>query len=120
MRIEPGMRVVAIKEVNDAAIRIYGRGVYKGETVRINPKLRQIYTDMHRRSSPQTHERIRDMVVDEMMRTSIIMLDDGVTVYGCECWFIKEEHFDRYIGSRRVVVVPITDLCDLEPVPVSA
>lgn len=33
-------------------------------------------------------------------------LDGGGTVWGCECWWMPEAEFDKFAGSRTVVVVP--------------
>jgi hypothetical protein len=33
-------------------------------------------------------------------------LDGGGTVWGCECWWMPEEEFDAFLGSRTVVEVP--------------
>lgn len=36
-------------------------------------------------------------------------LDGGGTVWGCECWWMPEEEFDSFVGSRAVEVVPLPD-----------
>lgn len=36
-------------------------------------------------------------------------LDGGGTVWGCECWWMPETEFDKFAGSRTVVVVPEPD-----------
>lgn len=33
-------------------------------------------------------------------------LDNGSTVWGCECWWMPEEEFADFLGSRTVVEVP--------------
>lgn len=36
-----------------------------------------------------------------------IKLDNGGTIYGCQCWWASEEHIKREIGDRRVIEVSV-------------
>ncbi|WP_157874555.1 hypothetical protein [Streptomyces sp. AcH 505] len=33
-------------------------------------------------------------------------LDGGGTVWGCECWWMPEAEFNKFLGSRTIVMAP--------------
>jgi hypothetical protein len=48
----------------------------------------------------QVHELLTGMDLNPRLD-----LDDGGTVWGCECWWMPEAEFDKFAGSRTVVLV---------------
>jgi len=49
----------------------------------------------------QVHELLTGMDLNPRLD-----LDGGGTVWGCECWWMPEVEFDKFAGSRTVVLVP--------------
>lgn len=85
----PGGRVGAIESATEEEVRFYGFGVYVGDEVP-PPGVGLWGVDYH-----------------ELQHTNPrIDLDDGGTVWGCQCWWGSEERVRREIGDRRVVMVP--------------
>ncbi|WP_093803957.1 hypothetical protein [Streptomyces sp. Wb2n-11] len=52
---------------------------------------------------------VEDQVVELLTNMDLnprLDLDGGGTVWGCECWWMPEEEFDKFLGGRTVVEVP--------------
>jgi hypothetical protein len=78
-------RVGAIKKADAETVWFYGFGVYQGETV--------------------PPENIGGMFSRLGIPSPTILLDNGYTVYGCECWWSSENEVKQIIGDRAVVTV---------------
>lgn len=48
-------------------------------------------------------------LLEQMDLNPRLDLDGGGTVWGCECWWMPEEEFDKLLGGRTVVEVPEPD-----------
>lgn len=90
--IQDGDRVVAIHQASDEIVTIFGHGAYRGKS--IPPDLGGI-----------TH-----LCVQANIPTAVIELDDGETVYGCECHWGGEDIIRQWIGDRHVEKVGIRDI----------
>jgi hypothetical protein len=47
-------------------------------------------------------ERVAE-ALDRMGRNPKIVLDDGRVVWGCQCWWCREDEFEQLRGGRRIV-----------------
>lgn len=86
-----GERVGAIHTTSDDEVRLFGYGVYAGREV----------------PSKNAAGWMADMVRELGHGNPKILLDNGKTVWGCECWFGPEVEVQAMIGARRVVEVDI-------------
>lgn len=53
---------------------------------------------------------LEDRIAEQWQRLSsnpCIELDDGNTVWGAQCWWENEDLYDKTVGGRSVVVVPV-------------
>lgn len=76
-------RVVAIRDSNEEVINIYGYGDYVGD-----------YPCPILGGYPNPQ----------------INLDNGKTVWGCQCWWGDLEKFEKeMVGDRKVIVVPLEE-----------
>lgn len=83
MRAKPGTRVGAIKKSDEKNVYLFGYGTYDGDY--------QIA--------------IFDDDPDFKINNPRITLDDGRTVWGCECWWGPEDKVKEMIGGREVIAV---------------
>lgn len=61
-----------------------------------------------RRAAMSVEEQVVELLT-QMDLNPRLDLDGGGTVWGCECWWMPEQEFDKFAGSRTVVVVPEPD-----------
>lgn len=79
-----GVRVGAILEADESTVKLLGYGTYEGDEVPPAGFLHDIG-----RPNPK------------------IVLDNGDTVWGFQCWWGAEEKVKQAIGTRRVINVRI-------------
>lgn len=58
-----------------------------------------------RRAAMTVDEQVIELLT-QMDLNPRLDLDGGGTVWGCECWWMPEAEFDKFLGSRTVVEVP--------------
>ena len=80
---EKGDRVGAIQSADQEKVNFYGYGTYQGDSV-----------------PPENVGGFNCGVPNPE-----ILLDNGKTVFGCECWWGPEENIKKTIGDRVVVEV---------------
>lgn len=80
-----GSRVGAIYSSTDGAVQFLGYGTYKGYQ-KPDPAL-----GVHFYGRPMDHE------------NPCIELDSGKLVFGCECWWGREETIKGHIAAAKVV-----------------
>ena len=78
-------RVGAIQKADAETVWFYGYGVYQGDTV--------------------PPESIGGMFSRLGIESPTILLDNGYTVYGCECWWAPEDEVKQMIENRAVITV---------------
>ena len=78
-------RVGAIQKADAETVWFYGYGVYQGDTV--------------------PPESIGGMFSRLGIESPTILLDNGYTVYGCECWWAPEDEVKQMIENRVVITV---------------
>ena len=92
--MKKGERVGAILGSNkDGSVDFLGYGVYEGDFIPTEAVgfMAEIATKLE-----HTNPRIR--------------LDDGQVVYGCECWWGKEDEVKKSLEGHTVNLVSITDV----------
>lgn len=87
-----GDRVGAVMDRDGGIIHLFGYGVYEGDFVP-EEGVYMMGIDMHARG--QTNPRIR--------------LDDGSTVYGCECWWGPEHLIKQGIEGKDIHMVNVPE-----------
>lgn len=91
MKTEVGTRVLAILSAKDGVVYVMGEGEYIGEVV---------------------PERTGINAIDTFARMGIpnpaIKLDNGITVYGMECWWGPVDKLKAKFANMEFVTVPIT------------
>lgn len=93
MRPFVGMRVGAVLQADGASVFLFGYGTYAGEAV---PDLATGFVATAMRMAGA--------------RTARLLMDDGRTIYGCECWWAEEAALRGVIGAREVLAVDIDEL----------
>ena len=78
--MKTGDRVGAISSANDKEVKLYGYGIYEGDT-----------------ASPLGHQNPK------------IKLDNGKTVWGYQCWWGSEEKVKGMIGNRKIIETDIDE-----------
>lgn len=86
---EPGMRVGAILSADEKTVKLLGYGVYLGDEV--PPASVDEFLSRFGMTNPK------------------IALDNGNTVWGCQCWWASEEKVREMIGGREIVDVRIPE-----------
>lgn len=84
------MRVGAIHCMDEHEVRLFGFGEYIGDEIP-EPGVTFFGIDMHRAGRPNP----------------TILLDSGVKVYGCECWWTDEGKVKRIMEGKKVIEVDI-------------
>ena len=84
-----GTRVGAISHANNDTVWLYGYGRYMGEE--IPPMEVRLFGSTLKAPNPK------------------IMLDDGKTVWGCECWWGEEDMVRNSINERGIEMVDIEE-----------
>lgn len=84
-----GQRVGALLCLHDTVAELFGYGVYEGEFV----PPRDINEILHEAEIPNPR----------------IKLDDGKTVWGCECWWGPEEQFKSNLAEYEIKIVDIDE-----------
>lgn len=82
---EIGMRVGAVRSADDDAVYLFGYGVYEGDFM--------------------PPDSVLGLDVPDNFRNPRIKLDNGNTVWGCQCWWGPEDQIKRMIGERTIVEV---------------
>jgi hypothetical protein len=89
MRVELGERVGAVAFTTEKEIHLYGYGVYQGEI------------------TPDEEEKVRIFGIPMDHPNPCILLDSGLRVYGCECWWGPETKIQQMSKGLQVVNVDI-------------
>lgn len=88
-----GDRVIAVSHAKEGKVYIFGYGIYKGDFVPDHKGERGTMADTLR---------------DAGCKNPTIELEDGKTVYGCECWWGNVEEAEKnFICDREIVVLDI-------------
>ena len=93
MNTKPGTRVCAILKMDNETVLLFGYGTYTGDEV---PPKEAIGFNIG-------------------IPCPKIALDNGKTVYGCECWWSTQERVENMIGARTIVMVDIDQLRKEQP-----
>lgn len=89
MKAEIGSRVMAILSAKDGVVRVFGEGEYLGNQVPENlPHLELL----HKAEIP----------------SPAIKLDNGVVIYGAECWWGSVEKVKEKFAGWEFQVVPLS------------
>lgn len=80
--VKVGERVGAIQKANETSVYLFGYGVYEGNHIPEEGWL-------HEANIPNPK----------------IVLDDGRSVYGYQCWWGPEDSVKRQIGDREIIIV---------------
>jgi hypothetical protein len=78
--VEIGARVGAIQKADNEEVYLYGFGIYQGDEI-------------------PSRGYLKDMGV----KNPKILLDNGQTIWGFECWWGEEEKIKRIIGERKII-----------------
>ena len=90
MRWQEGDRVGAVCGETATAVRFFGYGTYQGRHV------------------PPAGVDIRGVDLHALgVKTAQIRLDNGDTVWGCQCWWEGEDAVRLYLARVRKRVVPV-------------
>lgn len=87
--MKPGMRVGAILSADEKTVKLLGYGVYLDDEV----------------PPPSVDESLHLIGITNPK----IALDNGNTVWGCQCWWASEEKAREMIGGREIVDVRIPE-----------
>ncbi|MFA5174431.1 MAG: hypothetical protein WC438_04590 [Candidatus Pacearchaeota archaeon] len=90
--VEIGKRVGALLKETSSAVYFFGYGVYTGEAI---PSNEIIYLG----------RRYNELFPGD--KVAKIKLDNGGSIYGCECWWGPEEYIKKFIGDRQVKIVSL-------------
>lgn len=85
MNINKGDRVGAIQSANAEEVKLFGYGVYEGDEI----------------PSKEENELLHNL----KLHNPKILLDNGLTVWGFQCWWGPEDEIKHVIGERRVLEV---------------
>jgi hypothetical protein len=83
-----GDRVGAIRNADDSAVYLYGYGVYNGM-----------------KRPPYGLFGVPIEKMPENYTNPCILLDNGETVWGLECWWGSEEKIKKAIGNKKIITV---------------
>lgn len=87
-----GDRVGAVQSADTGNFYLFGYGVYEGDFIPVE-------------AAGQLAEMLREVGTENPR----IRLDSGKVVYGCECWWGREESVRQNIGDRTVHLVDIDE-----------
>lgn len=82
-----GDRVGAVLSANQEEVRFLGYGVYEGDLI------------------PSKEE--NSFLNKSVIKNPKLILDNGNTVWGFQCWWGPEEKVKEMIGNRKVILVDI-------------
>jgi hypothetical protein len=111
-----GMRVGAISHTKDGVVYFYGYGVYEGDFPRHEgPGLFGVEAKKEFEDTLLTVKKLRPEYSEEevlraanlIMENPRIKLDNGKTVWGCQCWWGPEEKVKASIHGSRIVMVDV-------------
>jgi hypothetical protein len=114
---KPGIRVGAISHTEDGVVYFFGYGVYEGDFPREGPGLygmdaenqRKEAEDWVRKNAPEmTEEQVKEFGLLDITNPRI-RLDNGKTVWRCQCWWGPEDEIKKYIENNRVVPIDIDE-----------
>ena len=108
---ESGIRVFAAESASNDEVRLYGYGVYEGDfRPPVSPFGQQWeeVEEMIRKDYPDN----ADKMIENLQRLTNprIKLDDGQTVWGCQCWWGPESKAAEFFDNRKVTIVPVQPL----------
>lgn len=89
MLIEKGDRVGAFLSSGNQGVNFFGWGVYQGHEV-----------------PPKGITKWGKAVVGSVAR---ILLDDGKTIWGCECWYGLENRIQKMLGKLQIIQLDIEE-----------
>lgn len=91
--IRPGDRVGAISHAYDGTVYLFGYGTYQGDS-----------------TPPPEVEFLGLSVADRWRKTNPkIILDNGETIWGCECWWGPEAEVQEKAKGQTVVIVSVPE-----------
>jgi hypothetical protein len=120
-----GSRVGAMRNANDTTVWMYGFGIYEGDFVRPKgvPGVFGLLSDPEAEIAElidglRTDRQAKGEVFDEVKARAAaeliisnprLKLDNGKTVWGCQCWWGPEDQIRQTIGARTIVYVDINE-----------
>lgn len=90
MKVEIGSRVMAVLSANGGVVNVLGEGEYLGEQV------------------PDESVKSLDVLRIAGVKNPAIKLDNGVTVYGAECWWGPADKVKAKFEGWEFRVVPLS------------
>lgn len=93
----PGMRVAVVQSIEEGKVHLYGYGVYEGdfpydeESAEVPPV--GLVSILAQKAGIETNPRLK--------------LDNGQTVWGCECWWCPIEKLKEEYGELEIVAADI-------------
>lgn len=90
---QPGDRVLAIRDSTDREVFIYGAGIYVGDERPPN-------------GTPCVFGPVDESFPEDFANPRID-LDNGSTVWGCQCWWGPEDRMRDRFREYRMVEVPV-------------
>lgn len=119
-KANPGTRVGAIMDMGEHGVRFFGYGVYEGnfelpENVGQNigiPSVKE-FLSFIKEENPDWIKGLSDSDLEkqiQLLRSNPrIRLDNGKTVWGCECWWGPEEAVKEKISGCNIINVDIEE-----------
>lgn len=92
--VKEGDRVGAVRDVDGEVVRFFGYGVYQGRHVPPKGDGTGIGGYLHERGC----------------KNSKILLDNGDTVWGYQCWWAAEKVVREYIEGSKIVEVRVEEM----------
>lgn len=103
----PGMRVVAILSADENQVNVLGRGVYEGDKELPVEILAQMF-GMPVAEAQGMSAKMKEAYPDTpLLKNPCIKLDNGGVVWGAQCWWGPEEDYEKFVNSRKVVMVNV-------------
>ncbi len=88
-----GDRVGAVYDETDDEVQFFGYGTYQGKHV-----------------PPAGVGENTDIIHRLGIQNPKILLDNGDTVWGCQCWWGSEAAIREYLAGKKVVTVRVADV----------
>lgn len=102
--MEPGERVLALRNATATEVFVFGEGTYLGELT----------------IPPGTPTPIGVTTEANTFKNVCIQLDDGALVWGCQCWWGPVEMTRQKFAGRTLIDLPASDRPANPPLPDAA
>jgi len=112
-----GDRVGAICSANATEVRFFGYGVYEGDLEPPFGPLGFTKEEFEQSCREVAEEGGATNYIHKPYTNPCIKLDNGGTVWGCQCWWGPEEQIKTKIGDRKVIMVRLNDQGESEVIP---